>query len=295
MSTKAMRSTTASTSVRTVICRGGREFSRSTSGVAGRLRFAGGFAPPGLLVGFGRARAAPGGVTRVGGRRLTPPSCRTSAAARGICRRACRGPKPGGGCAPRAIRRWKGNEQGLKPMNRLKLRPNALLERRELLNPAALLALQGCVTRLGVCAREGARTGVYRRGVEFIFDAQELVVLVHALAASRGTGFDLAGVHGNGEVSDRRVFSFPTAVGDHRGEARALGEADRIEGLAESTDLVDLHEQGVGGLLLDPAGEALGVGDEQVVTDDLHLVTDLGNEVGPAAPLVFTERVLDRN
>src|SRR5690625_6674349 len=78
-------------------------------------------------------------------------------------------------------------------MNRLRLRPNALLELRELLNPATLLALQGCVPRSGVCAREGPRTGVYRSGVEFIFDAQELGVLVHALAASRGTGFDLAG------------------------------------------------------------------------------------------------------
>src|SRR5699024_11236538 len=46
------------------------------------------------------------------------------------------------------------------------------------------------VTRSGVCAGEGARTGVYRSGVEFIFDAQELVVLVHALAAGRGTGLD---------------------------------------------------------------------------------------------------------
>src|SRR5699024_5790018 len=148
------------------------------------------------------------------------------------------------------------------------------------------------VTRSGVCAGEGARTGVYRSGVEFIFDAQELVVLVHALAAGRGTGLDLAGVHGDGQVSNRRVLGFPTAVGDHRREARALGEADRVEGLAEGTDLVDLHEQGVGRLLLDPTGETLGVGDEQVVPHDLHLLADLGTEVAPAAPPVLAQRVL---
>ena len=43
----------------------------------------------------------------------------------------------------------------------------------------------------------------------------------------------------------------------------------------------------------DAAREPLGVGDEQVVADDLDLVAELGGHGAPAVPVVLVQRVLD--
>ena len=72
-----------------------------------------------------------------------------------------------------------------------------------------------------------------------------------------------------------------------------MGHLHGLEGLGQGADLVDLDQQGVGGAELDALGEALGVGDEEVVADDLDLVADLLGEVLPVVPLVLGERVLD--
>jgi len=65
-------------------------------------------------------------------------------------------------------------------------------------------------------------------------------------------------------------------VTHHALEAAALGHLDGVQRLREGADLVDLDEECVGGALLDAAGEALGVGDEEVVADDLDLVAEAG-------------------
>ena len=79
----------------------------------------------------------------------------------------------------------------------------------------------------------------------------------------------------------------------HAAVAVALGQLDGIEGLGERADLVDLDEQGVGRAGLDAACEPLGVGDEQVVADDLHLVAHPVGHRLPAVPVALVERVLD--
>src|SRR5437660_562675 len=65
---------------------------------------------------------------------------------------------------------------------------------------------------LALETREGAAAGVASGVVEFLFDAQELVVLGDALGAGRGTGLDLARVGGNGDVSNGGVLGFAGAV-----------------------------------------------------------------------------------
>src|SRR5450756_666802 len=141
--------------------------------------------------------------------------------------------------------------------------------------------------------REGARPGVHRGVVQLLLDAEQLVVLVDALAAGRRTGLELAGVGGYGEVRDGDVLGLATTVRDHRGVAVALGKGHGVEGLGQGADLVELDQQGVRGLQLDALGEADRVGDEQVVADDLRLVADRGDQGHPVAPLVLGQRVLD--
>src|SRR5699024_966089 len=97
-----MSSTTASTRVRTVICRGGLPSSRSTFDAGARTWAALGLvAPPGLLVGFELTRAAPLGAERDEGWRLTPPSCRIAAAVLRILRVGAPGRLERGGSGSR--------------------------------------------------------------------------------------------------------------------------------------------------------------------------------------------------
>ena len=79
----------------------------------------------------------------------------------------------------------------------------------------------------------------------------------------------------------------------HRRVAAAGGQGDGVHRLGERADLVDLDQERVGRALPDAAGEPLGVGDEEVVADELDLVAELRGQLLPAGPVVLVERVLD--
>jgi hypothetical protein len=72
-----------------------------------------------------------------------------------------------------------------------------------------------------------------------------------------------------------------------------VGQLDGVEGLGEGADLVDLDEDAVGGALVQAPLDALDVGDEQVVPDQLELVVEGLGEGGPACPVVLGQAVLD--
>ena len=99
---------------------------------------------------------------------------------------------------------------------------------------------------------------------------------------------------GDREVGDRGVLGLAGAVAHHAAEAVAVREVDGVEGLGERADLVDLHQQRVGGLLADAAPEPLDVGDEQVVADELHLGRRASAVIdAQPVPVLLVERVLD--
>ena len=55
-------------------------------------------------------------------------------------------------------------------------------------------------------------------------------------------------------------------------------QLDGLKRLRQRADLVDLHEDGVGGLGFDAFLEVLSVGDEEIVADELDLVAELVGE-----------------
>ena len=72
-----------------------------------------------------------------------------------------------------------------------------------------------------------------------------------------------------------------------------MGQLDRLEGLGECADLVDLHEDAVADAGLDAAGKLLGVGDEEVVSDELHAAAEALREELPTLPVVLAHAVFD--
>jgi hypothetical protein len=121
----------------------------------------------------------------------------------------------------------------------------------------------------------------------------EPVVLGDPLAAAGRAGLDLPAAHGHGEVGQEGVLGFAGAVRDDVAPAGLLAHLDRLDGLGHRADLIELDEHGVGGLLLDAAGDELGVGHVEVVADDLDLVAQGGRVLAEAVPVVFRQAVLD--
>src|SRR4051794_24657049 len=98
---------------------------------------------------------------------------------------------------------------------------------------------------------ERVPAGIARRGAELLLDAQQLVVLVDALATRRRTGLDLAGVGANRQIGNGGVLGFTRAVRDHGGVARLARHFDGLERLGHAADLVDLDENRVSGAVGD--------------------------------------------
>src|SRR5690606_27621132 len=77
--------------------------------------------------------------------------------------------------------------------------------------------------------------------------------------------------------------------------AGSVGELHRVERLRERAVLVHLYQYGIGDTLGDASRDALGVGDEQVVSDELQPTAEFGRERLPASPVLFGEWVFDRD
>ncbi len=128
---------------------------------------------------------------------------------------------------------------------------------------------------------------------ELFFDTEELVVFGDTVGAGDGACFDLADAGSDGEVGDEVVGGFAAAVGDDGGVAVLASESDGVEGFGEGADLVEFDQDGVGGAAIDALLEAGGVGDEEVVADELYAVAEGIGEGFEAVPIVFGESVFD--
>ena len=113
----------------------------------------------------------------------------------------------------------------------------------------------------------GAR--IPRTVAELALDPQQAVVLGDTLRAGRRAGLDLARPHRDDEVRDRRVLGLAGAMRHHRGPAGAARELDRLDGLGERPDLVELDQDRIRRIDFDGAGDPLRVRHEQVVADEL--------------------------
>lgn len=82
-------------------------------------------------------------------------------------------------------------------------------------------------------------------------------------------------------------------MGDDGGITGLLRHFNGIQGFRQGTNLVDLDQNGVGHLQLNTFGQAFGVGDKEVVPDQLHLLAKALGQHLPAFPILFRHTVLD--
>src|SRR5207245_11432839 len=144
----------------------------------------------------------------------------------------------------------------------------------------------------GLAPQPGAAR-VSRRLAELGLDLEQAVVLGDALRPGGRTGLDHPGARRHYQVRDGRVLGLTGAVRDDRAVARLARHVDRLQGLGQGADLVDLDQDRAGNAALDALLQARYVRHEQVVADELHLAAHGIGQPLPALPIVLRHSVLD--
>src|SRR5262249_22969144 len=106
-------------------------------------------------------------------------------------------------------------------------------------------------SRASSAASKGSSPREFSAAAEVLGDAEQLVVLGHAIGAASAAGFDLTGTCCHGQISDKRVFGLSRAVADYVAVACVASQLDRFHRLGQRADLVDLDENRISRTFLD--------------------------------------------
>src|SRR5215218_1951393 len=132
-------------------------------------------------------------------------------------------------------------------------------------------------------------------GTERLLDAQHLVPFRHPLGAGEGADLELAGVPADRQVGDRHVLGLAGPGRDDRGEACRLPGVERRLGLGDGAGLVRLDQHRVAGAGPRRLAHAIGVRDEEIVADDMELVSERRREAAKPFRVVLGQGVFDRD
>src|SRR5581483_10136340 len=144
-------------------------------------------------------------------------------------------------------------------------------------------------------AVEALATKELRRLPELFLNTQQLFVLRDAVRARGRASLDLSSIRRDREVRNERVLGLARTVRDHSRVAIAPRQLNRIQRLRDAANLVHFAEDWVADLLINTALQALHVGHEQIIADELDFAASLLGQILPSLPVVFGEAVLDRH
>lgn len=159
----------------------------------------------------------------------------------------------------------------------------------------AFAAPPGQRRRNDLFAVVAALAGITGGFAQILFNAEQLVVLRHALTAAGGTGFDLAGIHRNRQIGNGGILRLAGTVRHNGGITRAVGHLNGVQGFGQRTDLIQLNQDGVAAAVLNALLQTLGVRYKQIVADQLELIAQACGQFLPAFPVFFIERILQRS
>src|SRR4030095_15223560 len=141
----------------------------------------------------------------------------------------------------------------------------------------------------------GRPTGILRCAAKLLFNPQQLVVLGHTIAATRGTGLDLTGRRPDGEIGDRGVLGLPGTVGNDCSVPRSARYCDRVQRFRNGADLIELHKQRIADVIGDASLQDLRIGDEHIVAHQLYPIAERRRQRLPPFPVALSPPVFDRD
>ena len=100
---------------------------------------------------------------------------------------------------------------------------------------------------------------------ELFLDSKDLIELSQAFRTGGSTSLDLSSPQANNDISNGDILSLTGSMGDHDAPASSIRVFGRLDGLGQSSNLVDLEEQGVARLEFNGLFDAKRIGDGQVV------------------------------
>src|SRR5690606_41364191 len=90
-----------------------------------------------------------------------------------------------------------------------------------------------------------------------------------------------------------RILGFTRTMRHDGSIASLMSRFDRVERFRQRSDLVDLDENRVGNAHTNTVTETSGIGDDQVVTNELALVANKIGQVLPTFPVIFSHTIFD--
>src|SRR5690606_4138343 len=129
--------------------------------------------------------------------------------------------------------------------------------------------------------------------LQLLLDPQQLIVLGNPIRTAQGACLDLSSGSTHCQIGNCRIFGFAGTVRNHRRVSRVFSHFNGVQSLGQAANLVKLDQNRVASLLLDTFFQNLGVGDKQVITDQLHTITQLASKCSPSCPVVLRHAIFD--
>jgi hypothetical protein len=108
------------------------------------------------------------------------------------------------------------------------------------------------------------------------------------------TGFDLTGAGRDRKVGNCRIFRFTRAVRNHGCVTGLLRHSDGGKRFGQTANLVQFDQNRVSHVRLDTVAQDFGIGDEQIVANELNTFAKRIGQRFPACPVRFVHTVFDR-
>eukprot|EP00045_Choanoeca_perplexa_P018631 m.293218 g.293218 ORF g.293218 m.293218 type:complete len:339 (+) comp19454_c0_seq1:41-1057(+) len=126
---------------------------------------------------------------------------------------------------------------------------------------------------------------------KLLFNAQQLVVLSQSLRAARSPSLDLTSPQAHHQVGNEGVLCLSRTVAHHDTPVIGLRQGTGLDGFSHGTDLVDLEQQRTAVLAINSLLNALGVGNGQVIANNLNINT--AGQCRPSLPIILVVRVFN--
>ena len=122
---------------------------------------------------------------------------------------------------------------------------------------------------------------------EFAFDFKKAIVFRDPFATADGSGFDLTTAHCNCEIRHEGVFGLAGTVADHETPACSPAQFDGFDCFGDGSNLIELDKYRIRSAFPDTAGNKTGVGDINVVADNLNAFAQSSGMAAKTIPVIF--------
>jgi len=122
-----------------------------------------------------------------------------------------------------------------------------------------------------------------------------LIIFGKSIRSARSSTFDLTGSKTANEITDEVILGLTTSVRNHDTPSSFLRHITSLDTFGDGSDLVNFKEKGIAHFLIDTFLYSLRVGNEQVITDDLDLITHHSGHLGIGGKIILIKWIFNGN